>query len=112
MSVSDAITIKGNSAVLRCVISPIHIRPWIRVTSWVHEEGAAIEILAEKDPGRMMGKYTLLQPSGHLLVHHTSAYDSYKKYTCKAQHILTGERRRSQIPARITLTGKRHQNMQ
>ena len=41
-------------------------------------------------PGRhmlMFPKYTLL-PGGHLLVHHTSAYDSYKKYTCRAENIV------------------------
>ena len=43
----------------------------VHVTSWLHEEGTAIEIFPEKEP---RGKYTLL-PGGHLLVHHTSAYD-------------------------------------
>ena len=43
---------------------------------------------------------------GHLLVHHTSAYDSYKKYTCKTEHRLTGIRRRSRADARLTLTGE------
>ena len=43
----------------------------VHVTSWLHEEGTAIEIFPEEEP---RGKYTLL-PGGHLLVHHTSAYD-------------------------------------
>ena len=85
----------------RCLISPSHLRPYVRVTSWIHEEGASIEIVPESEP---RGKYTLLH-DGHLLVHHTSTYDSYKKYICKTEHILTGVRRRSE-PARLTLTGK------
>ena len=53
------------------------------------------------------GKYTLLdQNGGHLLVHHTSTYDTYKKYICKTEHKLTGIRRRSLQPARLILTGK------
>ena len=54
------------------------------------------------------GKYTLLDQSqgGHLLVHHTSTYDTYKKYICKTEHKLTGIRRRSLQPARLILTGK------
>ena len=83
-------------------MSPASAAPWVRATSWLHEEGAAIEIRPEPEP---RGKYTVLN-SGHLLVHHTSAYDSYKRYTCKAQHRLTGQRRRSLAAARLTLTGK------
>ncbi len=75
----------------------------MRVSSWLHEEGAAIEIYPERDP---RGKYTLLQ-SGDLLVHHTSTYDTYKKYVCKTEHMLTGVRRRSLKPARLTLIGKK-----
>ena len=74
----------------------------VRVTSWLHEEGTAIEILPEEEP---RGKYTLL-PGGHLLVHHTSAYDSYKKYTCRAENTLTKQRRRNTVPARVILTGE------
>ena len=84
----------------RCEV-PEHLRPYIRVTSWLHEEGTAIEIFPERDP---RGKYTLLQ-SGDLLVHHTSTYDTYKKYVCKTEHSLSGIRRRSLIPARLTLKG-------
>ena len=72
------------------------------VTSWLHEEGTAIEITAEREP---RGKYTLLQ-SGDLLVHHTSTYDTYKKYVCKTQHKLTGVRRRNIRPARLEISGK------
>ena len=71
------------------------------MTSWLHEEGTAIEIFPERDP---RGKYTLLQ-SGDLLIHHTSTYDTYKKYVCKTEHILSGIRRRSLNPARLTLKG-------
>ena len=71
------------------------------MTSWLHEEGTAIEIFPERDP---RGKYTLLQ-SGDLLVHHTSTYDTYKKYVCKTEHLLSGIRRRSLVPARLTLKG-------
>ena len=84
----------------RCEV-PDHLVPFIRVTSWLHEEGTAIEIFPERDP---RGKYTLLQ-SGDLLVHHTSTYDTYKKYVCKTEHTLSGLRRRSLIPARLTLKG-------
>ena len=103
VSVSDSFAIQGTSAVLRCVITPSHIRPYVVVTSWVHEEGTAIEIFPEDEP---RGKYTLL-PSGNLLVHHTSTYDSYKKYTCKTENVLTGVRRRSSEEARLSLTGKK-----
>ena len=55
------------------------------------------------------GKYTLLdQTGGDLLVHHTSTYDTYKKYICKTEHMLTGIRRRSIQPARLTLTGRQN----
>ena len=91
---------------LRCEIespsSSSSVGGLVRVTSWLHEEGTAIEILPEEEP---RGKYTLL-PSGHLLVHHTSAYDSYKKYTCKAENVLTKERRRNTASARLILTGE------
>ena len=103
VSVSDSFAIQGTSAVLRCVITPSHIRPYVVVTSWVHEEGTAIEIFPEDEP---RGKYTLL-PSGNLLVHHTSTYDSYKKYTCKTENVLTGVRRRSSEEARLSLTGEK-----
>ena len=89
----------------RCEV-PEHLAPFIRVTSWLHEEGTAIEIFPERDP---RGKYTLLQ-SGDLLVHHTSTYDTYKKYVCKTEHLLSGMRRRSLVPARLTLKGKRFQD--
>ena len=85
---------------LRCEV-PEHLAPHIRVTSWLHEEGTAIEIFPERDP---RGKYTLLQ-SGDLLVHHTSTYDTYKKYVCKTEHELSGLRRRSLVPARLALKG-------
>jgi hypothetical protein len=119
VAVGDVVAISGNSAVLRyvremsnelhgydldccrCVVSPAHLRPYVRVTSWLHEEGAAIELFPETEP---RGKYAL--QGGMLLVHHTSAYDSYKKYTCKAEHTLTGARRRSREAARLTLTGE------
>ena len=84
----------------RCEV-PEHLAPHIRVTSWLHEEGTAIEIFPERDP---RGKYTLLQ-SGDLLVHHTSTYDTYKKYICKTEHELSGLRRRSLVPARLALKG-------
>ena len=86
----------------RCEV-PEHLKPHIQVTSWLHEEGTAIEIFPERDP---RGKYTLLQ-SGDLLVHHTSTYDTYKKYVCKTEHVLSGIRRRSLTPARLILTGER-----
>ena len=92
--------LKVSSFAVRCEV-PEHLRPYIRVTSWLHEEGTAIEIFPERDP---RGKYTLLQ-SGDLLVHHTSTYDTYKKYVCKTEHTLSGIRRRSLIPARLTLKG-------
>ncbi len=50
MSVSDSVTVKGNSAVLRCSVDPPRVRPFVRVTSWLHEEGASIEILPEAEP--------------------------------------------------------------
>ena len=84
----------------RCEV-PEHLKSHIEVTSWLHEEGTAIEIFPERDP---RGKYTLLQ-SGDLLIHHTSTYDTYKKYVCKTEHILSGIRRRSLNPARLTLKG-------
>lgn len=90
---------------LRCDI-PSEVREYVRITSWLHEEGTSIEIFPEKEP---RGKYTLLdQSGGHLLVHHTSTYDTYKKYTCKTENKLTGLRRRSIEPARLTLTGTRN----
>jgi len=64
------------------------VREHVTVTSWLHEEGTAIEIVPEKEP---RGKYTLLQ-SGDLLIHHTSTYDTYKKYVCKTQHKLANIR--------------------
>ena len=103
VGVSDAVTLKGNSVVLRCEVNPPRLRPWVQATSWLHEEGAPIEIRPEPEP---RGKYTVLN-SGHLLVHHTSAYDSYKRYTCKARHRLTGQRRRSLAAARLTLKGEK-----
>lgn len=84
----------------RCRV-PEHLAGNIRVTSWLHEEGTAIEIFPEREP---RGKYTLLQ-TGDLLVHHTSTYDTYKKYVCKTEHTLSGIRRRSLVPARLTLKG-------
>lgn len=98
VAVQDVHVIRGNTAVLRCDI-PANIRDHVRVTSWLHEEGTAIEIYPERDP---RGKYTLLQ-TGDLLVHHTSTYDTYKKYVCKTEHKLTGLRRRSIQPARLIL---------
>jgi len=86
----------------RCHVQPERLRPWVRVTSWMHEEGAAVEILPEDEP---RGKYTLLTPQGHLVVHHTSAYDAYKRYTCRAQHVLTGAVAASARSARLTLEG-------
>ncbi len=50
VSVSDSVTVKGNSAVLRCSVDPPRVRPFVRVTSWLHEEGASIEILPEAEP--------------------------------------------------------------
>ena len=85
----------------RCVITPIHLRPFVEVTSWLHQEGSAIEIFPEAEP---RGKYTMLT-QGRLLVHHTSTYDSYKKYTCRTKHKLTGLRKNSDSAARLTLTG-------
>ena len=103
VTVGDAFAIKGNTAVLRCEIVPAEVREHVSVTSWLHEEGTAIEIFPEKEP---RGKYTLLdQTGGHLLVHHTSTYDTYKKYICKTEHELSGLRRRSLVPARLVLKG-------
>ncbi|CAB4064375.1 DSCAM [Lepeophtheirus salmonis] len=99
VTVRDAYVIRGNTAILRCEI-PSYVADYVHVTSWVHEEGTAIEIFPRKDP---RGKYTLLQ-SGALLVHHTSSYDTYKKYICKTEHTLTGLRKRSSAEARIILT--------
>ena len=123
VTVRDVQVLRGNTAILRYRIIdylpskiidhninnfrcdvPDHLRPHIRVTSWLHEEGTAIEIFPERDP---RGKYTLLQ-TGDLLVHHTSTYDTYKKYVCKTEHVLSGIRRRSLVPARLSLTGKAH----
>lgn len=100
VTVADVEVLRGNTAILRCGV-PQHLNPYIRVTSWLHEEGTAIEIFPERDP---RGKYTLLQ-SGDLLVHHTSTYDTYKKYICKTEHILSGLRRRSLVPAHLILKG-------
>jgi hypothetical protein len=47
----------------RCDISPESVREHVAVTSWLHEEGTAIEISAEREP---RGKYSLLQ-SGDLV---------------------------------------------
>ena len=45
--VDDAVAVRGNTAVLRCII-PDQVRDHVRVTSWLHEEGTAIEIFPEK----------------------------------------------------------------
>ena len=47
VTVGDVVAVKGNTAVLRCVI-PAQVREHVRVTSWLHEEGTAIEIFPEK----------------------------------------------------------------
>ncbi len=101
VSVTPSVTVKGNSAVLRCAVHPSPAPAHIRVTSWLHEEGQAIQIGHEREP---RGKYTLLN-DGNLLVHHTSTYDSYKRYVCKAENRLTGVQRRSHAEAKLTLTG-------
>jgi hypothetical protein len=49
--------------IFRCDI-PAAVREYVTVTSWLHEEGTAIEITAEREP---RGKYTLLQ-SGDLVI--------------------------------------------
>jgi hypothetical protein len=58
------VTIKSlTSQISRCDI-PAAVREHVTVTSWLHEEGTAIEIAAEREP---RGKYTLLQ-SGDLVI--------------------------------------------
>ena len=47
VTVADVVAVKGNTAVLRCAI-PAEVREHVRVTSWLHEEGTAIEIFPEK----------------------------------------------------------------
>ncbi len=55
------------SQISRCDI-PAAVREHVTVTSWLHEEGTAIEIAAEREP---RGKYTLLQ-SGDLVIFENS----------------------------------------
>ena len=45
--VDDGVAVRGNTAVLRCHI-PDAVRDHVKVTSWLHEEGTAIEIFPEK----------------------------------------------------------------
>ncbi|XP_071527560.1 cell adhesion molecule Dscam2-like isoform X6 [Panulirus ornatus] len=80
--VYDEYVIRGNTAVLRCVV-PSFVRDLVTVTAWVRDHAYHIYPSAHGD-----GKYQALL-DGRLLVHDVKAADSYSTYRCRVLHTLT-----------------------
>ncbi|XP_043064007.1 Down syndrome cell adhesion molecule-like protein Dscam2 isoform X11 [Drosophila ficusphila] len=89
--------IRGNSAVIKCLI-PSFVADFVEVVSWHTDEEENYFPGAEYD-----GKYLVL-PSGELHIREVGPEDGYKSYQCRTKHRLTGETRLSATKGRLVIT--------
>lgn len=89
----DTFVIRGNTAVIKSVISE-HVRDYVRVVSW-HD---GLKVIA------LRGKYYLM-PSGDLVITNVDDNEAKATYYFTAVNILTGEKYFSN-PAKLFLKGK------
>ncbi|XP_063872912.1 cell adhesion molecule Dscam2-like [Scylla paramamosain] len=101
--VYDEYVIRGNTAVLRCVVPPF-VRDLVTVTAWVRDHAHHIYPSLHGD-----GKYQALL-DGRLLVHNVKAGDSYSTYRCRVLHTLTSATAASNI-ARIIVSDPRERQV-
>ncbi|EAT37388.1 AAEL010606-PA [Aedes aegypti] len=93
--------IRGNSAILKCLI-PSFVADFVDVVSWTDEENTYVysSATAAEDSD---GKYMVL-PSGELHIREVGPEDGYKSYQCRTKHRLTGETRLSATKGRLVIT--------
>ncbi|XP_044571455.1 Down syndrome cell adhesion molecule-like protein Dscam2 isoform X7 [Drosophila ananassae] len=89
--------IRGNSAVIKCLI-PSFVADFVEVVSWHTDEDENYFPGTEYD-----GKYLVL-PSGELHIREVGPEDGYKSYQCRTKHRLTGETRLSATKGRLVIT--------
>nr|XP_017031946.1 Down syndrome cell adhesion molecule-like protein Dscam2 isoform X49 [Drosophila kikkawai] len=89
--------IRGNSAVIKCLI-PSFVADFVEVVSWHADEEETYFPGTEYD-----GKYLVL-PSGELHIREVGPEDGYKSYQCRTKHRLTGETRLSATKGRLVIT--------
>ncbi|XP_050693602.1 cell adhesion molecule Dscam2-like isoform X49 [Eriocheir sinensis] len=96
--VHDEDVLKGNSAILKCVI-PSFVADFVSVQSWVDGEGR----IYHPTPASHDGKYLVL-PSGELHIRSVSSEDGFKSYKCRTVHRLTQETRLSATAGRLVIS--------
>ncbi|XP_013118510.2 cell adhesion molecule Dscam2 isoform X21 [Stomoxys calcitrans] len=89
--------IRGNSAVIKCLI-PSFVADFVEVVSWHTDSEENFYPGSEYD-----GKYLVL-PSGELHIREVGPEDGYKSYQCRTKHRLTGETRLSATKGRLVIT--------
>ncbi|XP_017867812.1 PREDICTED: Down syndrome cell adhesion molecule-like protein Dscam2 isoform X18 [Drosophila arizonae] len=89
--------IRGNSAVIKCLI-PSFVADFVEVVSWHTDQEENYFPGTEYD-----GKYLVL-PSGELHIREVGPEDGYKSYQCRTKHRLTGETRLSATKGRLVIT--------
>nr|XP_029721313.1 Down syndrome cell adhesion molecule-like protein Dscam2 isoform X32 [Aedes albopictus] len=93
--------IRGNSAILKCLI-PSFVADFVDVVSWTDEENTYV-YSASAQAEDSDGKYMVL-PSGELHIREVGPEDGYKSYQCRTKHRLTGETRLSATKGRLVIT--------
>ncbi|KRF79710.1 dscam, isoform U [Drosophila virilis] len=89
--------IRGNSAVIKCLI-PSFVADFVEAVSWHTDQEENYFPGTEYD-----GKYLVL-PSGELHIREVGPEDGYKSYQCRTKHRLTGETRLSATKGRLVIT--------
>ncbi|XP_042237814.1 Down syndrome cell adhesion molecule-like protein Dscam2 isoform X50 [Homarus americanus] len=95
--VHDEDVLRGNSAILKCVI-PSFVADFVSVQSWVDDHGDSYYPSQTYD-----GKYLVL-PSGELHIRSVSSEDGFKSYKCRTVHRLTQETRLSATAGRLVIS--------
>ncbi|XP_052739466.1 cell adhesion molecule Dscam2 isoform X6 [Bicyclus anynana] len=100
--VIDEDVLRGNSAIVKCLI-PSFVADYVQVVEWVTDEESLSAFSLNGSEGNYDGKYLVL-PSGELHIRDVGPEDGYKSYQCRTKHRLTGETRLSATKGRLVIT--------
>lgn len=98
-NVYDVYVIRGNAALLRCHVPPV-VKDYIRVTSWVRDDGVTVGSLGSTD---IQNRYLML-PTGELIIRDVKSPDTFRGYRCQVHNVLTGSSDLSATTGKVIIT--------
>ncbi|VVC95273.1 unnamed protein product [Leptidea sinapis] len=110
VAVSNTPGVAGGAALLTCAVSPTAARAHVSVTGWLKDGAHITPLLTDTVHERRLkltraqdGGYIIAGSRGDILVVRDASPEDRSSYCCEAQHMLTGDKRRSP-PSMISVT--------